>query len=308
VLRDVGSEEVPCLTRLDGRPVGVLVSGPPGLSRPWRRAVARLRTGRLPAMTAVFDDGRRFEIGAGDTTYEMVYRLGEYEPTVTRVARGLLRPGDVAVDVGANQGWFSLVMARAVAPGGRVHAIEPLTPLVGALERNLSLNPELDVAVHAVAAGDTDGEIELHVFAGLPLGHTSAATFGALPYESRIVPLRRLDELIDECPALVKVDVEGYEPEVLAGATALIADRRPPMWLIEVNETTAAAFGRRPSAALEPLHGHGYTTFRVNRDSVEREHDAEHAPDGVTWLCVPAQSLPRIESVVENPGRRRRRH
>jgi FkbM family methyltransferase len=291
---DLASAELPDLTRPDGRDLGLLLSGPPGLARPWRRGVARLRSGRLPAMVARFADGRRFTVEAGDVMYEQVYRLGEYEPLVTHTVRQLLRPGDVAVDVGANHGWYSLVMAHAVGPAGAVHAIEPLPPLTAALRRNLALNPGLEVEVHAVAAGAEQGTLELHVFPDLPHGHTSAATLGRDRYETHTVPRRRLDELLPAAPTLVKVDVEGYEPEVVAGSTGLLASDAEPMWLIEVNRETAAAFGRAPEAALAPLEGHGYALFRVEETGLVPDENPARAPHGATWLCVPERHRDRL--------------
>jgi FkbM family methyltransferase len=293
VPRDIASNELPRLTHPDGRRVGLLLSGPPGIARWWRRGVTRLRSGRLPAMVAVYPDGRRFAVDAGDVMYEQVYRLGEYEPVVTKTVRRLLRPGDVAVDVGANHGWYSLVMAQAVGPAGAVHAIEPLPALTSALRRNIALNPSLKVQVHAVAAGAEDGTLELHVFDDLPHGHTSAARLGGT-YRSQVVPCKRLDDLIPNQPTLVKVDVEGFEPEVLAGATGLLDGRPGPMWLIEVNHETAAAFGRRPDAALTPLAPYGYSVFRVEEDGIVPESDVKTAPHGATWLCVPEAHLDRL--------------
>jgi FkbM family methyltransferase len=245
-------------------------------------------------MVAAFADGRRFGMEACDVSYEQVYRLGEYEPAVTRVVRRVLRAGDVAVDVGANLGWYSLVMAQETGPEGHVHAIEPVPAVAAALRANLALNPQLDVELHQVAVGETSGNLELHQFEDLPHGHTSAATFGRERYETLVVPLVRLDELITEQPTLVKVDVEGYEPEVLAGAAGLLADGRGPMWLIEVNDETAGAFGRRPSAALEPLAAHGYAVFRVQEDGIVLDDDVDHAVHGTTWLCVPEAHMGRV--------------
>jgi FkbM family methyltransferase len=245
-------------------------------------------------MVATYDDGRRFSIDAGDVMYEQVYRLGEYEPVVTSAVRRLLRPGDVAVDVGANHGWYSLVMAQATGPRGRVHAIEPTPPLIAALRRNLALNPQLPVHVHPVAVGDREGTIALHVFEDLPHGHTSAATLGRERYDTHEVPSARLDELIEDEPALVKVDVEGLEADVVAGATGLLAGRRKPMWVIEVNRETAAAFGRQPDAALAPLLGEGYSIFRIERHGFVSEPDPARAPHGATWLCVPEPRLERL--------------
>lgn len=293
---DVASVELPHLVRPDGRRLGLLLSGPPALARPWRRGVARLRTGRLPEMIATFADGRRFTVEAGDVMYEQVYRLGEYEPLVTRTVRQLLRAGDVAVDVGANHGWYALVMAQAVGPEGSVHAIEPLPSLTAALRRNLALNPSLGVQVHPVAVGAENGTLELHVFEDLPHGHTSAATLGRERYETHTVPRRRLDELLSSDPALVKVDVEGYEPEVVMGARGLLSAQLPPMWLIEVNRQTAAAFGRRPEAALAPLEGHGYAIFRVEERGFVLDPDVANAPHGATWLCVPETHRDRLSA------------
>lgn len=285
---------MPHLARPGGGDVGFLLSGPPGLERPWRRVVARLRTGRLPALVATFADGRRFHVDAGDVMYEQVYRLGEYEPLVTRAVRRLLRPGDVAVDVGANHGWFSLVMAATVGPEGETHAVEPLPALAASLRRNLALNPELPVHVHEVAVGSAAGTLKLHTFPDLPHGHTSAATLGRSAYETHTVPTQRLDALLDVQPALVKVDVEGYEPEVLEGAAALLEREPKPMWLLEVNRETAAAFGRRPDTSLEPLVGHDYAIFRIERHGFVRDAHVADAPHGASWLCVPGSYTGRL--------------
>jgi FkbM family methyltransferase len=245
-------------------------------------------------MVACYADGRRFVVEAGDVMYEQVYRLGEYEPLVTRTVRQLLRPGDVAADVGANHGWYSLVMAQCVGREGQVHAVEPLPALAAALRRNLALNPSLAVQVHEVAVGAEDGSLDLHVFPDLPHGHTSAATLGRERFETVTVPRRPFDALVPTAPALVKVDVEGYEPEVLTGATRLLDAEQPPMWLIEVNRETAAAFGRTPDAALAPLADRGYSVFRLEQHGLVREANVAAAPHGATWLCVPAAYLDRL--------------
>jgi FkbM family methyltransferase len=296
---DPASLETPRLVNLEGGPIGFLLAGPPLIKRPWRRAMARIRTGRLPGMVAIFSDGRRFAINAGDLMYEQVYRLGEYEPVVTRTVRALLREGDTAVDVGANHGWYSLVMANAVGPTGTVHAIEPVPPLIQALRANLARNPNLEVHVHPVAVGADEGDLELHVFPDLPHGHASAATLGRSSYHTHRAPLRRLASLLAGArPVLIKVDVEGFEPEVLTGAQGLLGTDEEPMWLIEVNYETAAAFDRCPAAAPDVLSESDYALYRVEDEGLfPDEHPAE-APDGTTWLCVPRAHADRAEPLV----------
>lgn len=259
-------------------------------------------------MVATFPDGRRFAVDAGDLMYEQVYRLGEYEPVVTRTMRALLREGDTTIDVGANHGWYSLVMAHAVGRRGTVHAIEPLPVMTEALLANFDRNPSLEVHLHPVAVGAQDGELELHVFPDLPHGHASAATLGRRSYDIHRAPLRRLDSLLKGVrPDLIKVDVEGFEPEVLAGAQGLIVTGGEPMWLIEVNYETAAGFDRHPAAALDVLDKSAYALYRVEEEGLVPDELPGEAPHGATWLCVPAAHSDRAAPLIRKPGTHRSR-
>jgi FkbM family methyltransferase len=299
MLRDAASAETPRLTRPDGRALPPLLTGPPAATRLWRRGVARLRTGRLPSMLATFSDGRRFGIDAGDVMYEQIYRLGEYEPQLTRVVRGLLRPGDFAVDVGANHGWFTVLMARTVGPGGVVWAIEPGAAMVAALRENLALNDVHGVTIHELALGDAEGEVDLLVFADLPHGHASTARLGDHAYVAQRVRRRTLDALLEEAdrpPAVVKVDVEGSERDILRGAREALAAKRS-MWLLEVNHETAAAFGHRPAALLE-LFDADYAVYRLDGDAAVPERDPAGAPHGATWLLAPPKHAERVEGIA----------
>jgi hypothetical protein len=151
--------------------------------------------------------------------------------------------------------------------------------------------------VHAVAVGEETGRLELHVFDDLPHGHTSAATLRGHRYETQVVPCRRLDELLPHAPVLVKVDVEGLEPEVVASASGLMSVDSGPIWIIEVNAETAAAFGRRPHAALAPLANRAYSVFRIGSGGFVPEEAPASAPHGATWLCVPAHHADRLPGI-----------
>ncbi|MEA2356001.1 MAG: hypothetical protein QOD61_2130 [Solirubrobacteraceae bacterium] len=296
---DVASRETPALTRPDGRRLGRALVGPAGLTRTWRRGVARLRSGRLPPMVASYPDGRRFRIDAGDVMYEQVYRLGEYEPAVTEAVRGLLRPGDFALDVGANHGWFAVVMAHAVGPGGAVWAVEPGRDLVEALRANLELNPGLPVSVHPVAVGARDGEVVLHHFSGLPHGHASTRTLGHTAFATERVGCRTLDGLLEAAPrppALIKLDVEGSELETLRGAEDVLGAKRS-MWIIEVNREASAAFGYAHTDLLE-LFADDYAVYRLVAGGLAAEADPSGAPHGTMWLCSPPVMAERTAALV----------
>jgi FkbM family methyltransferase len=274
--------------------------GPEPLQDLARRLASRTIVHRLPEMVAHYPDGRLFHVPAHDAMYSQVYLLGEYEPTVSAVMRALLRPGDLAVDVGANHGWFALLMAARVGAEGDVLAVEPLPPMLVELERNLALNPGLGVRVEPVAVGRQDGHLNVHLFAGLPHGHASASTLGRDDYETHCADMRTLDGLVDGRPAaLVKIDVEGAELEVLRGAEAVMGCAAPPILVLEVNRETSAAFGYEPHALIDALPaGAGYVVHRAEHGRLVPDGDPSSAPHGATWVCVPAAHAERTASAL----------
>ena len=130
-------------TRPDGsRPAAGLRLVDRGLraATPVRRIVrgvaARVLARRLPALLAHYDD-RVFQMMPGDAMYASVFLDDEYEAVCCDLMRRWLRPGDCVVDIGANHGWFSLLMSAAVGTDGVVVACEPMPEMLQALRRNL---------------------------------------------------------------------------------------------------------------------------------------------------------------------------
>lgn len=142
-----------------------------------------------------------------------------------------LRPGDAFHDIGANVGTFSLLAAAAGLD--RIHAYEPDARARAWLLRNLQLNglgPR--VAVHGFAVGDRDGEVAFT--SGLDVVNHVLDDEAAPGAET--LPVRRLDGVADDAlPFFLKIDVEGYEPQVLRGCGALLSSPRLLGVLIECN-------------------------------------------------------------------------
>jgi FkbM family methyltransferase len=251
-------------------------------------------------MVARYADGRRFRVPENDLMYSQVFIYGAYEPPESAMIAGLLRPGDFAIDVGANHGWFALLMGARVGPSGRVWAFEPVPPMLDELRANLELNSGLPVDVKPLALGEERGEVKLHLFSGLVHGHASTSTLGRDDYVEYAAELHRLDDLVagEEAPALVKVDVEGAELGVLRGALPLLEADDPPIWMLEVNDETSRAFGYRPHELLEPFEATGhYATYRVGDGGLEPERQPDAAPHGTTWLCVPDARAERVSAL-----------
>ena len=140
----------------------------------------------------------------------------------------LVRPFEptVVYDVGANVGTWAR-LARAVLPNAAIHAFEPLPQHVETLRRELGLLP--DVSVHPVALGALQGSAVFHVISFsdassfLPLTSIGAREWDFTEQRTETLPVTRLDDYVaSEClprPDLLKLDVQGFELEVLRGAT-----------------------------------------------------------------------------------------
>jgi len=179
--------------------------------------------------------------------------LGAFEPAELAYTAHCLRPGDVAFDVGANVGLFTLVMARAVGPQGRVFSFEPHPAARARLQAHLEENHCANVEVVEAAASDRAGTQTLHDAADAAF----ASVVGVLPGHEGggvlDVPTTTLDArwTAAGCPRvrLVKVDVEGAEESVLRGAAELLDVSRPAL-LVEANTREAL---RSLRAMLHPL-------------------------------------------------------
>ena len=143
-------------------------------------------------------------------------------------------PGDaVTVDVGANCGLYTRRLARL---SRQVHAFEPSQQMARLLRRTSARN----VRIHEIALSDHDGGAELFI----PQGE-DGLVYGLASLEERVgtsgraisahVPIARLDAVIDQDVAFVKVDVEGHELNVLNGAVELV-ERCQPVFLVEAED------------------------------------------------------------------------
>lgn len=170
--------------------------------------------------------------------------VGLYELDTYRTLRQLLPAGTAFLDVGANLGYFSLLAARWVGPGGRVDSIEPDPLNRQRLQANLAANGlEQRVKVHGIAASDHAGELCLWHPEGDGANHGMASTVVVPEGAAREFTVRceRLAEVVAQCPDVVKMDVEGAELSALKGMEPWLRRERPPKLVIEHNQVAAAA-------------------------------------------------------------------
>lgn len=190
----------------------------------WQRTIARPWTLAVPGGLEVVCHPHDPVASA------VIYSGGWPDHEEMRFMQDYLAAGDTMVDVGANIGLYTL--SAASVPGVHVLCLEPGSTAFTRLMANISLNALHDrVTAHRLAAGRWDDVALLSTERG-PMN--SIVSAGAEPVEK--ITVAPLDSLVAEEPvALVKIDVEGHELEVLAGAVGLIATRRPAL-IVEVND------------------------------------------------------------------------
>jgi len=155
---------------------------------------------------------------------------GEYSEGEVDIFRQILRPGDVALDVGANFGSHTIPMARFVGPGGFVHAFEPQRILFQILCGNVAFNELANVRALPLALGRSAGSTKIP-----PLDYRGVNNFGGIALGATAVgedvAVVTLDDLALPKVRFVKIDVEGMEFDVLVGAKAILARDRPILYV-----------------------------------------------------------------------------
>ena len=166
-----------------------------------------------------------------------IIRHGLYERHFLDLIADLLesRPNMIFIDVGTNIGAVTIPLAKAF-PDLEVHAFEPNPLSVERLQRNLALNKTTNVVPHPVGVGANPGREQLYTASYLEIGNSSflKPAGDADKSKSIAVEIETLDNRFgvntgkgNERIGLIKIDVQGYEREVLNGATALVLRDRP---------------------------------------------------------------------------------
>jgi FkbM family methyltransferase len=211
-----------------------------------------------------------------------LYWFGTWEPPLSAWIRHSLRPGDVFVDVGANVGYFTLLAARSVSPGGSVVALEPSPATTSHLEENLARNRVDRVRVVEAAVAAEEGTVQ---FYRAPWNDAESSTVpgkGTEPVgEVRALPLpAALTEEELRRARVIKVDVEGGELGVLQGLRPAAGALRPDTEIaVEVHPDRLAAQGASLSDLLEVLHPAGFGARELPVDISELAHLFPEHPD-----------------------------
>jgi len=189
-------------------------------------------------------------------------RSGIYEPEMLATVKSLLPTGGVFVDVGANEGYFSVVAARTVGRAGKVIAIEPQSRLQSVLQRNFALNHCEQVHLVCAAISDRAGEATLHLTPGVNNSASSLLRPTRYPLFRQSVRTTTLSALFDESGVthcdLLKIDIEGWEYEAVLGSRTLFESGLVRAIALELHPRALTSRGLEITAITDFLTECGY--------------------------------------------------
>jgi FkbM family methyltransferase len=182
--------------------------------------------------------------------------------------------GRTVIDIGANFGYHSLEFADMVAHG-HVHSFEPQRLVYYQLCGNVFANGYANVTAHNIALGEKSGQLKMENIdywsqdtINVGNSHLNAYTQGGYNW----VDVRTLDSYNFTDVAMIKIDVQGYEPQVLDGAIMTIQQNRPTIF-IEIEAPQLSIYGWQPNDVFSRLDRLGYRYWKL--------HDADHLVDYV---------------------------
>jgi FkbM family methyltransferase len=233
--------------------------------------------GYIQARAAPFD--LLFVGPVADVITRHIHRKGAHEPGITRYLLEHVRvgAGEIAVDVGANLGWYSVLLNCLSVQGAQIFAFEPDPESYWLLSKNLRSNDATRVSAHNIALGSTPGFAELRRYKSSNNGRHTLVDGGNPGGGTVRVPVSTLKDFwaanhLDGRPIrFLKVDVEGFEYFVLRGAGELLD--RCECVLLEYSPGSQRMLAAKPDALIELL--------QASRFNVRRFRDGELVP--VSW-------------------------
>jgi FkbM family methyltransferase len=217
-----------------------------------------------------------FWIDPGSYQGAVLAQHGVYEADTLAVLESTVRSGDTFVDVGANEGYFTVVASRLAGPTGRVFAVEPQQRLQDILRRNLALNHCQNVEVSALAITDEAGQAQLHLTPDMnnsASGLTQSTRYRLATQVVECVTLAEAFAARQVGEAVVKMDIESWEYEAILGSPELFRSGRVRVLILELHEAIMAARGRDPAKITAFLTECGYQAHADSFGIVWTRHE-----------------------------------
>jgi FkbM family methyltransferase len=223
---------------------------------------------------------------------------GFEEPEYAFVQR-FLKEGMVVLDIGANEGYYTVLASKRVGPGGRVIGFEPSPRERRRLRMNLWMNHCTNVRVEELALGSEEGQVNLHVVEGAETGCNSLRP-PDIKGKTRTVQVvvATLDQFLCRNAIqridFVKMDIEGAELSALQGAAGLLRTSPRPLLLIEAFEIRTRPWGYSPDDLVKMTLEAGYLLYTPIRNGDLEALDPSQNYFDTNLVVVPKERVSEI--------------
>lgn len=202
----------------------------------------------------------------------MIHRYGTYEELTVNLIREFVKPGSVVLDIGANEGFFAALASKLTGQHGLVIAVEPQSRLQDVLEINLALNNHSpSMVIQGVVAEQDGGEAPIHLYPIHNTGATSLVRRSNFGSKTEMVRMWTPAAIAQHCGVdrfdFVKIDVEGFEPEVMRSFEVLLSAKRVGTILLDYHTAILASRGIAADDTHAMILSHGYEQLRGDPQS-----------------------------------------
>jgi FkbM family methyltransferase len=255
-----------------------------------RRLLLPLRAKTAPLCRVRMKDGSVMTWDVRDADEGRAVFLGLWDDELRHAVCARLASDCVSLDVGASVGAWTVPLARCVSAAGRVYAFEPVPANLARLERAVSDNALTRVVIVPVALGDAERTVDMWLRSSVTTASTGTAAVVAAGTGHLTVTMQSLDHWAESAALarldFIKLDVEGAELMVLAGAERTIARFRPVI-LAEFDEYWMSVHQQSRADASAWAAAHGYRLMHWERRA--RRFVPTALPAGDATLLVPAE-------------------
>ncbi len=204
----------------------------------------------------------RFFVDPASNLGNAIITQPAYEPQMLEAISSILKKGDVFLDVGANEGYFSIIASKLVGEDGHVLSIEPQTRLQEVIFRNMAENGAFNVHVFQLAISDSVGTTSISLLPNMNTGGSGLFPTTKYSVPTQIVPLTTLGRLIGLLNIskirLMKLDVEGHEYEAVLGSRDLFASGIIDQIALELHPSILSARDKSADDIVTFLNKCGY--------------------------------------------------
>lgn len=222
-------------------------------------------------------DGRIYQIDPISDLGLKLIKNQAYEPKMAQIIENLLEKGDTFIDLGSNEGYFTVLAGKLCGAEGKVFAIEPQKRLWNVIDTNIFLNELTNFHLLPYGIGAKKEELVLQLY---PSTNTGASSFSKTLnfkisfswirkkiYGTQTAKILTLDGLSPSLPQsikLIKIDIEGFELEALKGASKILKEQLILNFLVETHAEALKGMGQSVADIDELFKQNGYHKRQVD--------------------------------------------